>query len=171
MPSTSSQLPDARLVVTGHTADGTSVFTYDDTRTPFFPFGPAGSSFTTFHASSTVPVSNTAPFPELGKTLPRPPPEGVIFCITDIRAGSRAPMHRTLSIDYTVILSGEIVCILESGEERTVKAGEFIVQRGTNHAWHNRSEETCRVLAVMVGAEKIVVNGKVFEETVIKKPE
>ncbi|KAJ7633271.1 hypothetical protein FB45DRAFT_1027365 [Roridomyces roridus] len=99
---------------------GTSFFTYNDIHTPFFPFDPACSSFTTFHASSTVPVSNTAPliFPELGTILPRPP------------------------VDYTVILSGEIVCVLEGGEERTVKAGEFIMQRGTNHALPNRLEET-----------------------------
>ncbi|KAJ7772836.1 hypothetical protein DFH07DRAFT_145690 [Mycena maculata] len=172
MSSTSTQLPDARLVVTGHSPDGTSIFTFDDIRKPFAPFGPAGSHFTSFHASPTVPASNTAPFPELGTALPRCPPAGVLFCITDIPAGGSAPMHRTLSIDYAVVLSGEIVLALDGGEEKTIKTGEFMVQRGANHAWHNRTQETCRILVVMVGTEKIVLNGKALEATVFgKKPE
>jgi len=76
-------------------------------------------------------------------------------------------MHRTLSLDYAVVLSGEITLILDGGEEKTVKAGEFIVQRGVNHSWHNRLDIPCRVMFVMAGAEKIVLeNGTELEETV-----
>ncbi|KAJ7792145.1 hypothetical protein B0H14DRAFT_3890176 [Mycena olivaceomarginata] len=173
MASSSTQLPDARLVVTGHTPDGTSVFTFDDTRTPFTPFGPQGARFTTFHASPTVPASNTAPYPELATVLPRCPPSGVAFCITDIQPGGSAPMHRTQSVDYAVVLNGEIVFALDNRDEKTVKAGEFMVQRGANHALHNRTGEVCRIAVVMVGTEKIVLEGgKVLEETVFgKKPE
>ncbi|KAF7326713.1 Cupin-2 domain-containing protein [Mycena sanguinolenta] len=171
MNTTPTQLADPRLVVTGHTSDGTSIFTFDDIRKPFMPFGPQGQSVTSFHTSPTVPASNTAPYPELGAVLPRCPPEGVIFCITDIQAGgSGASMHRTQSIDYAVVISGEIVLALDNGEEKTVKAGEFIVQRGTNRTWHNRSEAPCRIAVVMVGAEKIVLeDGKVLEKTVFGK--
>ncbi|KAJ7761017.1 hypothetical protein B0H16DRAFT_557429 [Mycena metata] len=122
--TTSSQLPDARLVVTGHAPDGTSIFTFDDTRKPFAaPFGAKGSTFTSFHASPTVPVSNTAPYPELAAVLPGCAPEGVIFCSVDIPAGGSAPMHRTLSIDYAVVLSGEIVLSLDGGEEKNDQDG------------------------------------------------
>ncbi|KAJ7080070.1 hypothetical protein C8R43DRAFT_1052986 [Mycena crocata] len=171
--SASTQLPNARLVVTGHAPDGTSVFTFDNTRKPFAPFGPAGSRFTSFHASPTVPASNTAPYPELSEVLPRCPPAGVLFCITDIQPGGSAPMHRTLSLDYAVVLSGEIVLSLDGGEEKTIKTGEVMVQRGANHAWHNRTQEPCRILVVMVGTEKIVLaNGQELEATVFgKKPE
>ncbi|KAK7038397.1 cupin-2 domain-containing protein [Favolaschia claudopus] len=159
--SQTTQLPDARLVVTGHTPTGTSIFTSDSTLTPFTPFGPQGSHFTTFHSSPTVPASNTTPYPTLDAVLPRCPPTGVIFCITDIQPGrGGAPMHRTQSVDYAVVLSGEIVLALDGGE--------FIVQRGVNHAWFNRTEEVCRVAVVLVGAEKIVLeNGKVLEQTVL----
>lgn len=79
-------------------------------------------------------------------------------------------MHRTQSLDYAAVISGEIVLRLDSGEERTVKAGEFIVQRGVNHEWINRGKEVCRVMFVMVGAEKIVLgDGRALEETVFKK--
>ncbi|KAJ7193787.1 hypothetical protein GGX14DRAFT_477184 [Mycena pura] len=169
--SAPTQLPDARLVVTGHTPDGSSVFTFDDTRPPF-TFGPAGTRFTNFHMSPTVPASNTAPYPELSGTLPRCAPGGVIFCMTDIQPGASTPMHRTLSVDYAVVLSGEIVLAVDTGAEKTVKAGEIMVQRGANHAWHNRTKEVCRILVVMVSTEKIVLaDGKVLEETVLgKKP-
>jgi len=79
-------------------------------------------------------------------------------------------MHRTLSLDYISVISGEIVLRLDSGEEKTVKAGEFIVQKGVNHEWINRSDSVCRMVVVMVGSQKIVLeNGKALEETVFPK--
>ena len=79
-------------------------------------------------------------------------------------------MHRTLSCDYAAVMLGEIVLRLDGGEEKTVRAGEFMVQRGANHEWINRGEEVCRILVVMVASEKIVTeDGKVLEETVFKK--
>lgn len=79
-------------------------------------------------------------------------------------------MHRTLSLDYIIVVSGEIVLKLDGGEEKTVKAGEYIVQRGVNHEWINRSDEPCRMMVVMVGAEKIKLdNGTELEETVFGK--
>ncbi|KAJ7812619.1 hypothetical protein B0H14DRAFT_2215802, partial [Mycena olivaceomarginata] len=96
-------------------------------------------------------------------SLPRCPPEGVIFCITDIQPGGSAPMHRTRSVDYAGVLSGEIVLALDNGDEKTVKAG----QRGANHAWHNHMEAPCRIALVMVGTQKIVLgDGRVLEQTV-----
>jgi quercetin dioxygenase-like cupin family protein len=82
-------------------------------------------------------------------------------------------MHRTLTLDYAAVMNGEIVLKLDSGEETVIREGEFLVQRGTNHQWLNRGSEVCRMLVVMVAAEKIVTeNGTVLEETVIeKKPE
>ena len=54
-------------------------------------------------------------------------------------------------------MSGEIVLMLDGGEEKTIRAGEFIVQRGANHAWANRSQQVCRIMVVMVAADKIVL--------------
>ncbi|KAJ6483532.1 hypothetical protein C8R47DRAFT_981411 [Mycena vitilis] len=172
--STHPQLPDPRLVVTGHTPDGTSVFTLDEERKPFTLFGGKGAHFTTLHASSAVPASNSTPYPDLAPGLPRCPPAGVVFAVTDYLPGARAPMHRTLSVDYAVVVSGEIVLVLDGGEERVVRAGEFMVQRGANHSWENRTGEVCRVAFVMVGAEGVVLeDGRVLEETGVgkKQPE
>src|SRR5258707_1127561 len=65
-----------------------------------------------------------------------------------VAAGSapvrHAHMHRTKSIDYAIVLSGEIDMLLDDSEVR-LKAGDILVQQGTNHAWVNRSDEVCRI--------------------------
>jgi mannose-6-phosphate isomerase-like protein (cupin superfamily) len=61
-------------------------------------------------------------------------------------------MHRTKTVDYIVILSGEIDMLLDDSEVH-LKAGDVIVQRGTNHAWLNRGNEPCRVAFVLIDAK------------------
>jgi mannose-6-phosphate isomerase-like protein (cupin superfamily) len=69
------------------------------------------------------------------------------------RAGSRHPgMHKTNTIDYAIVLSGEIYAVLETGEI-LLKAGDCLVQRGTNHAWSNRTESSCQIVFVMISTE------------------
>ena len=61
-------------------------------------------------------------------------------------------MHRTQSIDYGIVLEGEITLILDEGET-TVKAGDIVIQRGTNHGWANRSGRNCRIAFILIDAE------------------
>jgi naringenin degradation protein FdeH len=65
-----------------------------------------------------------------------------------------AHMHRTRSIDYAIILSGEIWAIMDVGEIKMV-AGDVLVQRGTNHAWANRSNEPCIIAFVLIDAQPV----------------
>ena len=58
-------------------------------------------------------------------------------------------MHRTESIDYGIVISGEITLVLDRGET-LLKQGDVVVQRGTNHAWANRSGKSCRMLFILV---------------------
>ncbi|KAN0104826.1 hypothetical protein V8E51_010571 [Hyaloscypha variabilis] len=167
MPSADS---NPRLIATTHAADGTSIFSADREIPLFRPFGPAGSSFAVFDRRGTVPVNNQEVVGEFPETIPRCPPGGVIFCITNIAGNFTVPMHRTLSMDYAVVLSGEIVLRLDNGDERTVRAGEFIIQGGVNHQWINRTNETCRTMFVTVSSEKIkLADGTELEETVLKR--
>jgi len=62
-------------------------------------------------------------------------------------------MHRTRSIDYALVLSGEIDMLLDDGEVH-LKAGDILVQQGTNHAWVNRSKEPCRIAFVLIDAKE-----------------
>jgi len=61
-------------------------------------------------------------------------------------------MHRTESIDYGVVIEGEIVLILDK-EEVALKRGDVVIQRGTNHSWANRSDKLCRMLFVLVSGQ------------------
>lgn len=60
-----------------------------------------------------------------------------------------AMMHRTETIDYGIVLDGEIVLIMDEGET-VVRAGDIVVQRGTNHGWANRSERVCRIAFILI---------------------
>lgn len=64
-------------------------------------------------------------------------------------------MHRTDTIDYAILLEGEVTLILEGGEEKTLKAGDVVVQKGNIHAWHNRGEKDCLMACVMIGAQPL----------------
>lgn len=61
-------------------------------------------------------------------------------------------MHRTQTLDYAIVLSGELTMILDRGET-VVRAGDIIIQRGTNHAWANRSDTNCRVAFVLIDGQ------------------
>lgn len=65
-------------------------------------------------------------------------------------AGSRhAFMHRTETIDYGIVLEGEIVLIVDDGET-IARAGDIVIQRGTNHGWANRSDANCRIAFILI---------------------
>ena len=65
------------------------------------------------------------------------------------KAGAHPLMHRTETVDYAVVLEGEIYLVLDK-EERLMKQGDFLVERGTNHAWSNRSGIPCKMLFVLI---------------------
>ncbi|MEU6256196.1 cupin domain-containing protein [Streptomyces sp. NPDC047043] len=68
-------------------------------------------------------------------------------------AGARHPlMHRTQTIDYGIVIEGELTLVLDDGET-TLRAGDIVIQRGTNHAWANRSAVNCRVAFVLIDGQ------------------
>lgn len=70
-----------------------------------------------------------------------------------LKADSPHPlMHRTESVDYGVVIEGELTLVLDQGEV-ALKPGSVVVQRGTNHAWANRSGRPCRMLFVLIDGE------------------
>ena len=62
-------------------------------------------------------------------------------------------MHRTRSVDYALVLAGEIDMLLDEGEVH-LKAGDVLVQQGTNHAWVNRGKQPCRIAFVLIDAKE-----------------
>jgi quercetin dioxygenase-like cupin family protein len=143
-----------RRIVTGHDSAGHGRVLSD---------GPAPTSRSvpdgaTFHdiwvtTASPAPLSATEPEPIRADEPLGPPASGTRVRIVDMPPGARSPMHRTASVDYGVVLEGEITLVLDDGSATTVGRGELVVQRGTDHAWENRSEQPVRILFVLVAGE------------------
>ncbi|PKX97987.1 cupin domain-containing protein [Aspergillus novofumigatus IBT 16806] len=87
-------------------------------------------------------------------------PGGTVCRFVDFGPGGEPFMHRTQSLDYGIVLQGEIEMILDSGEKRMLKPGDIAVQRGTKHAWRNPSEvEWSRMVFILQDIQPIVIGG------------
>ena len=83
-----------------------------------------------------------------------PPPNGTRFAVIDFPPGNHPHMHRTETIDYVIVIEGEIEMDMDDSTVK-LKAGDIMVQRGTNHAWANRSNKRARVAFVLIDAEPL----------------
>ena len=81
-----------------------------------------------------------------------PPPNGTRFAVLDFPPGNPPIMHRTETLDYVVVLSGEIDMDMDDSTVR-LKAGDVLIQRGTNHSWANRSDSIARIAFILIDAD------------------
>jgi hypothetical protein len=63
-------------------------------------------------------------------------------------------MHTTPTVDYVIVVEGEVVLVMEDGSEATVRAGDVVVQNATRHGWQNRTDSPATMLVVFVGVEE-----------------
>jgi len=91
-------------------------------------------------------------------------PNGTNLRCTDLAPGAETPMHRTSSLDYNILLSGELIMITDDGSETHLKnPGDTVIQKGTMHAWRNPGTEWARWMCAVIAAEPAVVGGKLLE--------
>jgi quercetin dioxygenase-like cupin family protein len=83
-----------------------------------------------------------------------PPPNGSRFIVMEFQPGIRSEMHRTETIDYIAVLSGQIDMDMDDSTV-TMKAGDVMVQRGTHHCWVNRGSEVARLAIVLLDAKPL----------------
>ena len=133
--------------------------------------------------ASPVVVKAQEPDPTAGPKQIHPPPRGTVFRISEVPPETEATrnmtaeqakaafkvmgnenastfaqnqrhpfMHRTETVDYAVVLEGEIVMLLDD-EDVHLKAGDVVIQRGTNHAWSNRSGKPVKMMYVLIDGE------------------
>ena len=150
------ELGPVRRIVTGHDARHVAKVMID---APSASFVSARTGSTIKHLwNSDVPAAIPAgeSFEDMGaRPHVIPPPEnGTRFVIIDFPPGNEALMHRTESLDYAFVLAGEIEMDMDESTV-TLKAGDVVVQRGTNHAWFNRSAVPARVAFVLVDAQPL----------------
>jgi len=172
-----------RRVVTGHDAEGRSIIASDEAspHTIAISADPA-FGMTDLWVTSDAPADNRGTGdPAARRIVLEPPPRGTIFRVVEFPpdalmagrfdrvtafeaigarealdpSGARHPgMHRTHSVDYAIVLSGEIWAVMDVGET-LMRAGDCLIQRGTNHAWANRSDRPCRVAFILIDARPL----------------
>ncbi|KAK5082584.1 hypothetical protein LTR70_008312 [Exophiala xenobiotica] len=168
-------LPGVRRIVTDHTPDGKAIFGQDEVLRPANPVDPKGGpvpegslipSFTSIFRTDTHPASPQGPWTDPHGKLQNLVGDTGVTCRTvdfppvpDGAPETVNIMHRTLSVDYGVVLEGEIDLVLDDGERTTMRRGDVVVQRGTVHLWNNRSGANCRVFFVLVPARAVRVEG------------
>ncbi len=181
-PNTTSSTSQIRRVVTGKDSTGKAVVEFDGVAANVQSRAELGTTNTMLWVTdSTPPVIPSSADAGNRKVGVEPPPNGTIFRVieyaplkdihsdyeTKLRAmrqiglapeGSarehpRDPgMHQTKSLDYVLILSGEIDMLLDDSEVH-LKTGDVVVQQGTNHAWVNRGDQPCKVAFILISAQ------------------
>ena len=171
-----------RRVVTGHGADGKSMLLMDGHASNIKEMASMpGLALTDLWETATAPASNAGSADAADRPIRLEPPRGgTILRIVEfppdsawrnnadahaafdsIGAGHAKDEHsvdpmmlKTATVDYIIVLKGEIWAIMDKGET-LLKAGDILVQRGTNHSWSVRGNEPCTIAAVLVSAEPV----------------
>jgi len=147
-----------RRIVTGHDAQGKSIILSDGVPPQDNPMTGNGADFIEiWNTAETVPVLTPAPDSEPAlRDFTMMPATGHLIRIIDVypasEGGSATPMHRTQTLDYAVVIEGEITLILDDSEA-ALGPGSVIVQRGTDHAWENRTDKRARMAFFHIAAE------------------
>ncbi|MGV9387112.1 cupin domain-containing protein [Nonomuraea sp. NPDC003707] len=172
-----------RRVVTGHDSEGKSRVVDDRRVEPITSELMPGCAAYRLWGRDERPTlpDDGSPRPA---TAWYPPPEGSRFMINTIPPGELVPpadldtaaamaelerqmpgaiaamepdvpgMHTTSSIDYVMVVSGEITLVLDDGEQTVLRAGDVVIQNGTRHAWRNQGTEPCTIVGVAIGADR-----------------
>jgi naringenin degradation protein FdeH len=173
-----------RRVVTGHNAAGRSIFVSDGATPHVFSRTKGSAIVHELWETAGTPADNRGNDDAIkrGHRLP-PPKNGSVFRVIEYppdserlaaiaheeklpddgsgraaasdRNSPRHPgFHKTATIDYAIVLSGEIYAMMDEGEV-LLRAGDVLIQRGTNHAWSNRTSENAVVAFVLIDAEQV----------------
>ena len=144
---------DVRRVVTGHNEAGESYVMIDDNATNATSRRPGHDSRLIWHTDSS-PAKFMGKKDEGAATVGRPPPpNGSIFRVLEIQPGVTAEPPATETIDYVVVISGEMDMDLDTGSV-TLGPGDLLVQQGTRHNWVNRGTEPCRFAVVLIDGDR-----------------
>ena len=149
-----------RRIVTGHDANGRAVVKIDEVAKNVASGRPGQSAFVGW-TTEGFPVDNSRDEDtserDVGTTLA----SGTVFRIVEFGPGVTPRVHRTDSIDFAVVMSGELDMELDDSVVH-LRAGDVLVQRGTIHNWVNKGSEPCVIAFVLIDAKPVVAGGKVL---------
>jgi mannose-6-phosphate isomerase-like protein (cupin superfamily) len=167
-----------RRVVTGHDANGTAIIARDGIAENVRVRAANGLTSTLLWSEDATPGDNSGDVDNATREIGVAPPDGgsvfrIVEFTPDDTSVSNADMkkelgldpdsggpvrhpgmHKTRSVDYAIVMSGEIDMLVDEDEVH-LTAGDVVVQRGTNHAWANRGTEPCRIAFVLIDAQEL----------------
>ena len=175
---------EIRRIVSGHNAQGKSLFIMDgNVGTPAGRRSSAGTSVVELWQTDSTPADNSGDKDPTDHAFRLPPPaNGSVFRVVEYppdkerfaamsaqdwsadaqRQGYQrdsgntrhAGFHKTDTIDYAIVIEGEVYALMDEGE-KLMKTGDVLIQRGTNHAWSNRSDKPARVAFILIDAKPV----------------
>jgi len=149
-----------RRVITGHDANGKAIVKIDEVAKNVTS-GRPGATACNIWTTEGFPANNDGAADEGLRKVATTLKNGTIFRIIEFAPGLAPRNHRTDSIDYIVIISGEIDMELD-GSVVHLKAGDVMVQRGTIHNWINRGTQPCVLAVILIAAKSVEAGGKVL---------
>jgi quercetin dioxygenase-like cupin family protein len=147
-----------RRVVTGHDKNGKAIVKIDEPVKNIVQ-GRPGAMSSVIWSTDGFPVDNTDEADGAQRKVSTSQDNGTVFRVVKFMPGVTPRNHRTDSIDYAVVMSGEIDMDLD-GTVVHLKAGDVMVQRGTIHNWINKGKEPCQIAFILVGAKPVTAGGK-----------
>jgi quercetin dioxygenase-like cupin family protein len=147
-----------RRVVTGHDEQGRAKVMIDEQVTNSFSPRP-NAEFSVIWSSEGFPIDNDGFEDPSNLKIGTTRDNGSVFRIVSFGPGVAPRNHRTDSLDYAVVMSGEIDMVLDVETVR-LKAGDVLVQRGTVHNWINNGDAPCVIAFALISAKPVTVNGK-----------
>ena len=147
-----------RRVVTGHDKNGRAIVMIDEIAKNVTSSRP-GQAATVVWTTDKLPADNDGSNDASVRNVSTSESNGSVFRVVEYGPGVSPRMHRTDSIDYAVVISGEIDMQLDDSEVH-LKAGDILVQRGTIHNWVNRGKEPCVIAFALIGAKPVTAGGE-----------
>ena len=162
--------PPIRRIVTGHDGRGAAIVAIEGPATNH-KWSGRGTVSTLIWSSDETPAEMWTGEDFGARILgTQPPPMGSRFCVIEFAPGAPGRMHRTDTVDYLFVLSGEIDMDMD---ESTVhlKAGDMMVQQGTNHSWENRGTAPCRIAFALIDGKSPPQGSLAIEDAMPPVPE
>jgi quercetin dioxygenase-like cupin family protein len=150
-----------RRVVTGHDEQGRAKVIIDETVSNQISLRPGAESSVVW-STDVLPASNDGNEDPSRKKIGTTILGGSVFRVISFGPGVTPRDHRTDSIDYAVVMAGEIDMTLDIGSVH-LKAGDVLVQRGTIHNWVNKGTAPCVIAFTLIAAKPVTVGGKTLQ--------
>lgn len=146
-----------KRVVTGHNREGKGIIETVDEGF-WTPIEGAGCDYNVMWATQQFPHDLNKDWSKQEKektVMSLSLPNGTVLRLVDRAPGTYSAMHRTQSLDYGIVVEGEIEMIMDSGERISLYPGDICIQRGTMHQWHNPTQKYARIMFVLMDAHPI----------------